>query len=282
MNPFLVVLLIAAGIALLAVLYVLMIAPRIKRPPVLRKFIGKSFAHRGLHDASQGIPENTLAAFRRAADYGYGMEFDVRFTKDHRLVIMHDDDLERMTGVKAKVSELTLDQLEPVRIGGTDQKIPLFEQVLELIDGRVPLIIELKVCGNDYAELAQEVCRVLEGYKGEYVIESFDPRLIRWLRRNRPDVVRGQLLEFYRKHGSTTIPAALDFIIHNQIINFWVRPDFIATNHSDRDSLAMRLSRRIYHTPEFDWTVTNQSQADASRRDGSAYIFEGFIPTPHK
>lgn len=282
MNPLLLIVLIGFCAALLAVVYVLMIAPRIKHPAVLREFIGKSFAHRGLHDASHGIPENTLAAFARAADNGYGMEFDVRFTKDRRLVIMHDNDLERMTGVQAKVSELTLAQLEPVRIGGTEQTVPLFEQVLELIDGRVPLIIELKVSGSDYAELAREVCRVLDSYSGPYIIESFDPRLVRWLRRHRPDVARGQLLEFYRRHGNTTIPAVLDFIIHSQIINCWVRPDFIATNHYDRDSLAMRLSRRLFRTPEFDWTVTTQSQADASRRDGAAFIFEGFIPKLHK
>jgi len=281
MEILLVFLLVIAAAALLAVVYVLMIAPRIKRPAVLREYIGKAFAHRGLHDASQDVPENTLAAFARAADNGYGMEFDVRLTKDGVPVVMHDDDLERMTGVRSKISELTMDELGTVRVGGTDQRVPRFEQVLELVGGRVPLIIELKVCGSNHAKLARTVCTILDEYSGPYVIESFDPRLVRWLRGHRPDIVRGQLLEHYRRHGGTQVPAVVDFVIHNQLINCWVRPDFIAANHDDRDLLAMKLARRIYRTPEIDWTVKNQTQADVSRRDGAAYIFEGFIPVPH-
>ncbi len=276
MKGFIIVLII---VLLLAATYAFLIMPRRRHPAVLDGLIGGRTAHRGLHDAAAGVPENTLLAFGRAAEKGYGMEFDVRFTADGQLVVMHDDDLERMTGYEGKVSRTDLAQLEALRVGGTDQTIPRFEQVLELVDGRVPLIIELKVCGNDYARLAEEVCRVLDGYRGPFVIESFDPRLVRWLRKNRPDIARGQLMEYYRRHGSKDFPVVLDFIIHSQIINCYSRPDFVAINHEDRDSLPMRLSRRLFHTPEFDWTVRTQQQADASRADGSACIFENFIPS---
>lgn len=267
---------------LLAGVYFFLMAPRRRYPVMLEQFRGGQFAHRGLHDASKGVPENTLSAFQRAIDHGYGMEFDVRFTKDRQLVIMHDDSLERMTGMKALTSQTPLAQLESLRVLGTDQAIPRFEQVLELVNGRVPLIIELKVCGNDYAELGKAVCRVLDGYNGPYIIESFDPRLVHWLRVNRPDMVRGQLMEYYRRHGSKNFPVVLDFIIHSHIINCYGRPDFVAINYADRDTLPMKLSRRLFDTPEFDWTVTSQEQADASRKDGSGYIFEGFIPTAHR
>lgn len=263
-----------------ALLYIWLFAPRRSRAKEVSAFLQTDYAHRGLHNIAEGVPENTLLAFSKAADAGYGMEFDVRFTKDRRLVIMHDNNLERMTGEKALVSDLTLEQLEKLRVGGTDQRIPRFEQVLELIDGRVPLIIELKVSFNEYAELAAAVCKVLDGYSGPFVVESFDPRLVHWLRRNRPDIIRGQLLEFYRKHGSTDVPAAFDFAVHNHLLNCWVRPDFIATNFADRDAFAMRLSRRLFRTPEFDWTVRNQKEADRSRAVGAAYIFERFIPVP--
>lgn len=276
MKVFLIIAIIAL---LLAAAYAFLIMPRRRHPAVLDELIGGRTAHRGLHDAAAGVPENTLLAFRRAVEHGYGMEFDVRFTADGQLVVMHDDDLERMTGFKGKVSRTTLSQLEALRVGGTDQTIPRFEQVLELVDGRVPLIVELKVCGDDYASLAEAVCRVLDGYSGPYVIESFDPRLVNWLRKNRPDIARGQLMEYYRRHGSKDFPVVLDFIIHSQIINCYSRPDFVAINHADRDSLPMRLSRWLYNTPEFDWTVRTQQQADASCRDGSAFIFEGFIPS---
>ncbi len=265
-----------------AIVYLWLIAPRRQSPDTLEQFTGRQFAHRGLHDAANGIPENTLAAFRRAADSGYGMEFDVRLTSDGQLVVMHDDKLERMTGARALVSRSTLAQLEELRVGGTDQPVPRFEQVLELVDGRVPLIIELKVSGSNHAQLAAAVCRVLDGYSGPYVVESFDPRLVLWFRRNRPDIVRGQLMERARLHGDKRMPALLDFIIYSQMINCLVRPDFVAINHADRDILSMRMSRQLYHTPEFDWTVTGQPQADASEHDGSAFIFEGFIPSAHK
>lgn len=282
MNLLQILLCAAAAALLIFAIFAFLIAPRAHRPEMINGFVGEKFAHRGLHDKSQGVPENTLLAFEKAAEHGYGMEFDVRFTADKQLVIMHDNDLERMTGVKGKVSEMTLDELSVVRIGGTDQPVPRFEQVLELIGGRVPLIIELKVCGSDYAELAEEVCGILDGYSGPYVIESFDPRLVHWLRRNRPDVVRGQLIEFYRRHGNMDIPAVLDFAIHNQLINVWVRPDFIATNYADRGAFAMGLSRRLFRTPEFDWTIPSQAEADRSRSVSAGYIFEGFIPESHE
>jgi len=276
------ILAVIAAAAVLFGIYLLLMAPRPRNPVMLEQFLGGQFAHRGLHDKENGVPENTLLAFQRAVEHGYGMEFDVRFTKDKQLVIMHDDSVERMTGVKALTSQTDLQQLMQLRVGGTDQRIPRFEQVLELVDGRTPLIVELKVCGDDFAQLGQAVCGMLDKYSGPYVIESFDPRLVHWLRKNRPDVVRGQLMEYYRRHGSKDFPAVLDFIIHSHIINCFGRPDFVAINHADRDTLPMRLSRRIFRTPEFDWTVRSQAEADASRADGSAYIFEGFIPKAHK
>jgi len=282
MQPITVILLILSGVVLLLLLYAALIAPRIRRPEGMSSFLGRQYAHRGLHDIRAGVPENTLLAFARAVDNGYGMEFDVRFTKDGQLVVMHDDDLERMTGTKGRISEMTIDQISRLRVGGTDQPIPRFQQVLDLIDGRVPLIIELKVTGGNYAQLADEVCRVLDDYSGPYVIESFDPRLVRWLRRHRPEVIRGQLLEFYRRHGSKNVPAIADFVIHNQMLNCWVRPDFIATNYADRGSFAMSFSRKLFHTPEFDWTVPSQTEADRSRAVGAGYIFEGFIPRSHE
>ncbi|MBE6759693.1 MAG: glycerophosphodiester phosphodiesterase [Ruminococcaceae bacterium] len=282
MNWIYAVIITTAALLLAAMLYVFLIAPRRGRPEMMKAFEGGVFAHRGLHDKNAGVPENTLLAFRRAVEHGYGMEFDVRFTADKQLVVMHDNDLERMTGVQGRVSEMTLEQLAPLRVGGTDQPIPRFEQVLETVDGRTPLIIELKVCGSDYAELAQSVCNVLDGYSGPYVIESFDPRLVHWLRRHRPDIARGQLLEYYRRHGSTNVPAVADFVLHNQLLNAWVRPDFIAIYYADRDSFSMRLSKRLFRTPEIDWTVRSAEEVRRSRAVGAGYIFEGFIPEPNR
>ena len=281
MDTVYIILSVIGSLLLLFAIYLLLIHPRFRRPEMIKQFLGRQYAHRGLHDLSNGIPENTLLAFGRAVERGYGMEFDVRFTKDKHLVIMHDDNVERMTGRKLLTSQSTLAELAGLRVGGTDEAIPRFEEVLALVDGRVPLIIELKVCGNDFAELGAAVCAVLDGYNGPYVIESFDPRLVNWLRKNRPDIVRGQLMEYYRRHGDKDFPAVLDLIIHSHIINSYSRPDFVAINHADRDTLPMRISRAVFNTPEFDWTVRSQAEADASREDGSGYIFEGFIPTAH-
>ena len=164
-----------------------------KGQPGLEKLLDWSYAHRGLHDAQN--PENSMAAFRAALQRGYGSELDVHLLKDGTLAVMHDSDLMRTTGQKGTLEDLTLADLQNYPLGGTQETIPTFRQVLDLFAGKAPLIVELKPYGKNADRLTEAACKMLEGYPGEYCIESFDPRCIRYLRKHYPGIIRGQLAE---------------------------------------------------------------------------------------
>ena len=150
------------------------------------------YAHRGLHDSENGIPENSMAAFRLAVENGYGIELDIHLTKDGRLAVIHDSSLLRTAGADVRVETLTAEELDQYRLEGTDEKIPFLEEVLPLFEGKTPLVVELKVEGNA-AALAKAACDLLDQYKVDYCIESFHPQAILWLKKNRPEICRGQL-----------------------------------------------------------------------------------------
>ena len=213
------------------------------------------YAHRGYHDKPR-IPENSMAAFRRAIENGYGAELDVHLMKDGRLAVIHDASLKRTAGADVLVEDLTAEELKQYRLEGTDEQIPLLEEVLELFQDRTPLIIELKAERGNHAALAEATCRMLDRYRVHYCIESFDPRCLIWLKKNRPGIVRGQLSEQFLRHGETAGHGkATMWLLGNLFSNVAVRPDFIAYRFSDRDNLCLRWCRKFYHVQEVNWTI---------------------------
>ena len=132
------------------------------------------YAHRGFHDKPV-IPENSLPAFRRAIEHGFGAELDVHLLKDGTLAVFHDSDLRRCANVDGQIEDLTLEELKQLRLEGTDEQIPTFDEVLALFESATPLIIELKTARGNHQALAKAVCERLDTYKGEFCIESFDP-----------------------------------------------------------------------------------------------------------
>ena len=161
----------------------------------LPALFGWSYAHRGLH--GDGVPENSLLAFQRAVEAGYGSELDVHLLADGNLAIMHDSLLKRTTGADGRIEDLTADQLSCYKLEGTEESIPLLSDVLSLYGGKAPLIIELKPVGNNITQLCEKTCALLDHYKGVYCVESFDPRCTFWFRKHRPDIIRGQLIESF-------------------------------------------------------------------------------------
>ena len=241
---------------------------------VLEKY---RYAHRGLHDKENGIPENSLAAFRRAVDHGFGAELDVHLTKDGRLAVIHDDSLLRTAGVDVKASELTAEELGQYRLEGTDENIPFLEEVLPLFEGKTPLIVELKVEGNA-AELARATCDMLDKYRVDYCIESFHPLAIRWLRQYRPGICRGQLSQNFLKGDHTGLGVLADFAMTNLLSSFLTVPDFIAYNHLHRHTPALRLARKFWGVREVSWTIRTPEAMAECEADGCLSIFEKFIP----
>lgn len=248
-----------------------------KGHPMLGALQEFRFAHRGLHNAAEGVPENSMKAFRLAAEKGYGIELDIHLTKDGRLAVIHDDSLLRTAGVDVKASDLTAEELGRYRLEGTDEKIPFLEEVLPLFVGVAPVIVELKVEKNA-AALAEAACRVLDDYELNFCIESFHPAAIRWLKKHRPEICRGQLSQNFLKGKGTGLGKLADFVMTHCLTSFLTFPDFIAYNHEHRNRLCLKMARKIWGVQEVSWTVRSPEAMAECEKDGCVVIFEQFTP----
>lgn len=249
-----------------------------RRKPGFYGFEGEHYAHRGLFANDRGLPENSLLAFRLAAKAGYGAELDVHLSRDGRLVVMHDENLLRMCGIDREICAMTADELEQCRLLGTEEKIPYLEEVLPIFSGNYPLVIEIKTKGNNAARLTGKVCALLRKYPDvKFCIESFDPRVLIWLKKHQPNIIRGQLsCNFFRSEDH--MPWFLKFLLTNLSMNFLAKPHFISYKLEDRNQLSFRLCRKVWGIQEFNWTVkTPEDEADAIQSH-RLIIFEGFLP----
>ena len=263
-----------ALIAILIGLYFFAILGRTKKGRMehLKKW---SYAHRGLH--GPGVPENSMAAFQAALDGGYGIELDIHLLRDGNLAVIHDSKLIRTTGSDGRIEDLTTADLANYRLEGTEETIPTFRQVVELFAGKAPLIVELKPEGGNHAALAETACKLLDEYDIDYCMESFDPRCVAWLKKNRPEIIRGQLAENYYKSKHITLKWYIKFLLTNQMMNFATRPDFIAYRFADRkDTLSNIFCRAQMEC--VTWTITSQEDFDTAVKEGWVPIFEGFRP----
>jgi len=269
--------LVSAGTCILAVgvLYLLMIMPRVAGRPDTKPFCKWLYAHRGLHDNSSDAPENSLRAFRKAVDAGFGIELDVQMSRDHVPVVFHDDTLKRICGVEGKVHDYTYAQLQQFSLCGTDQRIPRFEDALRLVDGKTPLIVELKIEFLDLS-VCVEADRLLSAYKGLYCIESFNPLGVFWYRRHRKNVVRGQLSDAFLKEGEYRGP--LYFFLQYLLFNWFGKPDFVAYNQKYSGILSRKLCRSLYHNTAVAWTIKSQEELERARKKFDLFIFDSFMP----
>ena len=251
-------------------------APRRSHPGMdkLRKY---RYAHRGLHDLALGIPENSLAAFQRAVDHGFGAELDVHLTRDGQLVVIHDSQLERLCGVSRVVEDLTYEELTALPLLGTEHHAPLLREVLDLFEGKTPLIVELKTWQGNAEPLSAAVNLMLKTYTGDYCIESFDPRVVSWFRSYSPETIRGQLSYDYIRGDSSRTPVE-QFVLTHMLMNHAGRPDFVAYNFPDRKKLPVQVSCGILGAQQVSWTIRTLEDMRAAEAEGAIVIFENFIP----
>ncbi len=269
---------IGAGCLAAAGAWCLLIKPR-RGQPGWDKLDGVKYAHRGLHDAAQGAPENSMAAFRRAVERGFGAELDVHLMADGNLAVVHDSDLTRVCGKQALIEDLTAADLKDYPLMGTEETIPLLGEVLELFEGKTPLVIELKVERGNANALTDAVMKALEGWNGTYCMESFHPGALLRLKEKYPRVLRGQLSQDFMRDsevGRLSVPAR--FVLTHLLTTAFTRPDFIAYRWEDRKEPSLRLMRTLYGVHEMGWTVRDRTTMDALARDGVGPIFEQFVP----
>ena len=261
---------ILAVILLAIYLFVLVRPPKKTKPdPVLLR----DYAHRGLHNGKDA-PENSLAAFEAACRAGYGIELDVQLSRDGEVMVFHDSTLARMTGCDKKLCELTAKELSALTLGDSDQTIPTFREVLALIDGRVPLLVELKGASFD-TSLCPKVAELLQNYKGPHCIESFNPVLIGNMKKRFPNTFCGLLYanDWKRKKKKTALSLAISTMAGNVV----ARPDFIAFYKEDREDLPVKITTKFYGAPKFVWTVDKQEELDTAHKNGECPIFENIF-----
>lgn len=268
-----IVLIIIAVLLSLLVIYAFLTYPG-KRRPISPELLGVQYAHRGLHDHAHA--ENSLSAFRLAVENGFGIELDVRLSKDGVLVVFHDDTLERVAGVEGRVIDYTAAELAAMRLSGTEEGIPTFEEVLSLVGGRVPLLVEIKEGASDSA-VSLAVAEMLKGYSGPLLIESFNPLSLGRIKDALPQVSRGLLCDHYTKNRKFRKPTY--YLLQWFLLNFKARPDFYAYNYQNRAYIPFRLIRRLHKLPVFAWTVRSQLDKEICKESGFAsIIFEDFNP----
>ena len=265
------------GLACAVIFIVSMKARRVPDAAFFGRIGQLHYAHRGLHAIQAGIPENSIRAFRLAANNGYGAELDVRMSRDGKLVVMHDESLKRTTGANANVSAVNTQVLSQLTLEGTREKVPFLEDVIPLFMGKSTLLIELKPENGNYAELAEKVTDMIRQYPGlSFMVESFDPRVLLWFKKHHPEYIRGQLSENYFKDKDCKLSWPLRFLLTNLMTNIITRPDFIAYKYEDRDGLAPNLCKKIWSPKFFWWVVPSQDAANQLLRAGDKLIFEGF------
>lgn len=248
-----------------------MIAPGCATKRQKAPFMGVNFAHRGLHTQDKVVPENSLEAFRLAAEAGYGIELDVQLSKDGYVVVFHDDTLDRVCGIHGRVDEFKYSELKKMSLCGTEQTIPLFTEVLDVINGRSALIVELKT-GPRNRELCRKTYDILQDYNGDVCIESFNPLIVAWFRFHGKDLVRGQLAMPMREYDKDSASPAMAFALSRGLTNFIARPQFEAYEIGFRP-LSIRLAEKL-GAMAIGWT--SHKTKSEKHRDG--VIFEFYKP----
>lgn len=258
-------------LAVIFIIYIFLIAPKLKKR-LDKSFLDVKYAHRGLH--GKGAPENSMKAFELAVQNGYGIELDVRFSKDGHLMVFHDATLERVCGIDARVCDKTKDELSGISLDGTDQTVPSFDEVLALVDGKVPLLVEIKQEIGE-GDVASAVCRTLSRYSGAYIVETFNPLALAKVKKLLPDARRGLLCDRFTTQKKYQKP--LYYLLQAFVLNFLCKPDFIAYNHKAKQGFSYKIVKNVFKTPLVAWTVRSKADEAQAKRDGfKTVIFENY------
>lgn len=238
---------------------------------IFNSWIVKDYiAHRGFHNKEN--PENSLGAFARAIDEGYAIELDVQQIADGTVIVFHDYSLSRMTGRDGYTKNLLSSELEQYKLAGTDFYIPTLEEVLNLVDGQVPILIEIKNEGK-VGELEKSTYELLKKYNGDFAVQSFNPYSLQWFKNNAPNIWRGQLSSYFKGENLSFIKK---FALKHMLLNKKVScPNFISYN---AQNVPNRFVKRFNKLPLLVWCVRSQTEYMKIAKHCDNIIFENFTP----
>lgn len=230
-------------------------------------------AHRGYHTKS--VPENSLGAFSLAIEKGYGIELDVQLLADDTVVVFHDDSLARMTGNDGYIRFLNKEDLKALTLKGSKEHIPTFQEVLDLVNGKVPLLIEIKN-QHKVGKLEQKVIDMLRNYRGEFAIQSFNPFSLAYFKKHAPDFIRGQLAGDLKNQDDIHLSWIEHLFMKRMLLNKTVsEPDFISY---EAICLPNRYVRKYKHLPLLAWVIQSKEQYHKVIKHCDNIIFEDFEP----
>lgn len=243
--------------------------------------VAKPIAHRGLHDKANGIIENTLSAAEAAITRGFPIELDIQLTADKEAIVFHDFELNRLTGEQGLVAERKLSDLTGIDIAGTlgGDKIPSFKDYLAKIAGRTPLVVEIKSKFNGDMTLTQRAIEILKDYSAPFVVKSFDPDIVAYLRQNAPDITRGFIGELeYASKSDSFLSAEQKHRMANLLHFEETQPHFLSWRVKDLPCASTYLSRLLGRIPVMTWTVRTPEERARAEKHADQMVFEGFIP----
>jgi glycerophosphoryl diester phosphodiesterase len=239
----------------------------------------RPIAHRGLHDSSQGVIENTASAFQAAIDAGYAIECDLQEAGDGEPMVFHDATLDRLTTASGSIGALPAAKLQAVPFKQTGDRMQTLNELLEQVGARVPLVIEVKSRWDARGPFEKRIGGILAAYGGPAAVMSFDPNSVRAFKAQHPKLVRGMLgTRFEKDDHWGHLSAARRFVLRNLLEGFTLRPDFIAYDIKALPALAPMVARTLAGLPLLTWTVRTQAQRHTAERWADAVIFEGFRP----
>lgn len=256
------------------ILYMYLICPSIHKKN-LSGFENYFYAHRGLHDNSKNNVENSIDAFKEAIELKYGIELDVRLTKDKVPVVIHDKNLIRVAKMNLNVNEMSFEKLKELKLFNSNQSIPSLSEVLNFVDDKVPLLIEIKKDNINKMKDLHYIAEILDSYKGRYMIESFDPFVLMWLKNNRPHFIRGQLSSNLIKDRGNII---LNFLLSNLLFNFLSKPDFIAYDYRYTINLSFIINKYLFKVFCAGFTIQSEEEFIKYKNYFNTIIFDSFIP----
>lgn len=241
--------------------------------------VGRPIAHRGLHDARAGVPENTVAAAEAAIAGGYAVECDVQLSADGEAMVFHDHALERLAGLAGPVGGRTAAALGEIQVLGSRERIPALPAFLDCIAGRTPLVVEIKSRFDGDERLARRTAEILLGRSGPVVAKSFDPAIVSLLRRIAPGLTRGIVAQSRYEGGAwDRLPPGRRREMANLLHWPDTEPDFLSWHHGDLPTAAAALPRLLAGVPVMTWTIRSAEEAAAARPHADQIVFEGFVP----